>query len=98
MTEKQITEEILRYLKDVSYNYAVLIDGEWGSGKTFFANNILTKAINKQEVNLKTNRSVKYISLYGCKDMTDVQENIAVMLPLFVASVILEASSVIAGA
>ena len=29
MTEKQITEEILRYLKDVSYNYAVLIDGEW---------------------------------------------------------------------
>lgn len=77
MTEKQITEEILRYLKDVSYNYAVLIDGEWGSGKTFFANNILTKAINKQEVNLKTNRSVKYISLYGCKDMTDVQENIA---------------------
>ena len=34
MTEKQITEEILRYLKDESYNYAVLIDGEWGSGKT----------------------------------------------------------------
>lgn len=77
MTEKQITEEILRYLKDESYNYAVLIDGEWGSGKTFFVNNSLTKAINKQEANLNTNRSVKYISLYGCKDMADVQENIA---------------------
>lgn len=48
MTEKQITEEILRYLKDESYNYAVLIDGEWGSGKTFFVNNTLTKEINKQ--------------------------------------------------
>lgn len=77
MTEKQITEEILRYLKDESYNYAVLIDGEWGSGKTFFVNNTLTKEINKQEANLNTNRSVKYISLYGCKDMADVQENIA---------------------
>lgn len=77
MTEKQITEEILRYLKDESYNYAVLIDGEWGSGKTFFVNNILTKEINKQEANLNTNRSVKYVSLYGCKDMADVQENIA---------------------
>lgn len=58
MTEKQITEEILRYLKDESYNYAVLIDGEWGSGKTFFVNNTLTKEINKQEANLNTNRSV----------------------------------------
>ncbi len=77
MTEKQITEEILRYLKDESYNYAVLIDGEWGSGKTFFANRTLTKAINEQEEKLETNRSVKYISLYGCKNMTDVQENVA---------------------
>lgn len=77
MTEKQITEEILRYLKDESYNYAVLIDGEWGSGKTFFANRTLMKAINEQEEKLETNRSVKYISLYGCKNMTDVQENVA---------------------
>lgn len=77
MTEKQITEEILRYLSDKAYNYAVLIDGEWGSGKTFFVNNTLTKAINKQEIKFKTNRNVKYISLYGCKDMADVQENIA---------------------
>lgn len=77
MTEKQITEEILRYLKDKSYNYAALIDGEWGSGKTFFVNRTLTKAIKGQEEKLKTNRSVKYISLYGCKNMTDVLENVA---------------------
>lgn len=36
MTEQQIKEEILRYIKDQTYNYAVLIDGEWGSGKTYF--------------------------------------------------------------
>lgn len=35
MTDNQITEETLRYLSDTSYNYAILIDGEWGCGKPF---------------------------------------------------------------
>ena len=43
MTEHQIQEEILRYINDESYNYAVLIDGEWGSGKTYFVSNSLTE-------------------------------------------------------
>lgn len=77
MTEQQIKEEILRYLKDKSYNYAVLIDGEWGSGKTYFVNNTLTKEIVKQEKASGTPRMLKYISLYGCKSILDVQENIA---------------------
>ena len=67
MTEQQIIDEILRYLHDDSYNYAVLIDGEWGSGKTYFVNNTLTKIIEKQESDLETSRKVQYISLYGCK-------------------------------
>lgn len=77
MTEQQIIDEILRYLHDDSYNYAVLIDGEWGSGKTYFVNNTLTKIIEKQESDLETSRKVQYISLYGCKAISDVQENIA---------------------
>ena len=77
MTEQQTIDEILRYLHDDSYNYAVLIDGEWGSGKTYFVNNTLTKIIEKQESDLETSRKVQYISLYGCKAISDVQENIA---------------------
>ena len=77
MTEQQIIDEILGYLHDDSYNYAVLIDGEWGSGKTYFVNNTLTKIIEKQESDLETSRKVQYISLYGCKAISDVQENIA---------------------
>lgn len=77
MTEQKIIDEILRYLHDDSYNYAVLIDGEWGSGKTYFVNNTLTKIIEKQESDLETSRKVQYISLYGCKAISDVQENIA---------------------
>ena len=77
MTEQQIKEEILRYLKDDAYNYAVLIDGEWGSGKTYFVKNVLSKAIYDQEKDTETPRTVRYVSLYGCKNIADVQENIA---------------------
>ena len=77
MTEKQIVDEILRYLKDDTYNYAVLIDGEWGCGKTYFAKNTLTDAIENQEEHSGRKRAIKYISLYGCKTISDVQENIA---------------------
>lgn len=77
MTEQQIKEEVLRYINDSSYNYAILIDGEWGSGKTFFIKNALSKEIEKQEEGREKPRVIKYISLYGCKTLNDVQENIA---------------------
>ena len=77
MTEQQIIDEILRYIDDNSYNYAVLIDGEWGCGKTYFAKNSLTKNIELHEKNYEKPRAVKYISIYGCKNVSDIQENIA---------------------
>ena len=77
MTEKQIKEEILRYLQDQSYNYAVLIDGEWGSGKTYFVTGKLTDSINELENASEKPRKVKYVSLYGCKNLEDIQENVA---------------------
>ena len=48
MTDNQIIEETLRYLSDKSYNYAILIDGEWGCGKTFFIQHGLKEQIEKK--------------------------------------------------
>lgn len=76
MTDNQIIEETLRYLSDKSYHYAILIDGEWGCGKTFFIQNILKKRIEEKEQELEHPRKTKYISLYGCKTVQDIQENI----------------------
>lgn len=76
MTDNQIIEETLRYLSDKSYNYAILIDGEWGCGKTFFIQNILREQIEQKEKGLEHPRKIKYISLYGCKSVQDIQENI----------------------
>lgn len=75
MNGKQITEEILRYLDDEYYRCAVLIDGEWGCGKTYFVMNDLWKAINEHE-NANAGRRLRYISLYGCRSVEEVEENI----------------------
>lgn len=76
MTDNQIIEETLRYLSDNSYNYAILIDGEWGCGKTFFIQNVLKRQIEEKEKMSEHPRKIKYISLYGCKTIQDIQENI----------------------
>lgn len=76
MTDNQITQEILRYIEDASYEYAVLIDGEWGCGKTYYIKNSLIKAIVNHEAEKENGRKIKYISLYGCKSVQDIQENL----------------------
>jgi len=76
MTTQQIIDETKRYLSDKSYNYAMLIDGEWGCGKTYFVQHELTEVIKTHEQASETARKVKYISLYGCKNIQDIQENI----------------------
>lgn len=73
MFEHQIIEEVNRYLKDDSYQYAILIDGEWGCGKTYFVKHILLDKIKELEQK-SSKRTAKYISLYGCKTIQDIQE------------------------
>lgn len=73
MNSKQLIDEINRYISDDSYNYAILIDGEWGSGKTYF---ITTECKNDIEKKLGNSKKIIYISLYGCKSVYDIQEKI----------------------
>lgn len=75
MNEIQIKEEVLRYLEDENYRYALLIDGEWGSGKTYFALNGLKDAIEQHENN-NQERELKYISLYGCRTVEEIEEKV----------------------
>ena len=75
MKGTDIVKEIERYLQDNVYNYAVLIDGEWGSGKTYFVKNELKTAIEQARVG-GNQRKVMYVSLYGCQSIEDVQKNL----------------------
>lgn len=80
MTEKEIIVEIERYLADTSYNYAVMIDGDWGCGKTYFVKNGLTESIDCFEQKKEKPRKVAYFSLYGTKTILDIQDAIAIQL------------------
>ena len=80
MTEKEIITEVERYLSDTSYNYAVMIDGDWGCGKTYFVKNGLFKAIDGHEAGTERHRTPKYISLYGIKTVSDIQDAIVFAL------------------
>ena len=80
MTENEITAEVLRYLSDNSYRYAIMIDGEWGCGKTFYVKNKLMPAILDSQSDAEKSITPKYLSLYGCKSVSEVQESIVYTL------------------
>ena len=64
-----IIPTIDRFLKARMYHYALLINGEWGCGKTFFVKDTLMKHI-KEELS----RDVSYISLYGVKTTEEISQ------------------------
>ena len=38
--EEEIVQAIKNYIEDTVYPYALMITGEWGSGKTYFIKNL----------------------------------------------------------
>ena len=80
-------QKIINVVKDYltrETNNALLITGEWGVGKTYFFNNILSKEIEKTST--KENESVKYkpirVSLSGVTSIDDIERRIVAELYL----------------
>ena len=66
LSESNILKEIKYYIDTDFYNYAVMIDGAWGSGKTYFVKNVLLKKIESNE------KRVLYVSLYGISNIQEL--------------------------
>lgn len=86
LNDSEIIEVVKEYIDNAIYNYAVMIDGEWGSGKTFFVKNNLVNAIEAYE-NEKVERNylykprkVLYISLYGISSTEEISNEIYMSL------------------
>ena len=45
VSEETSLKEIMYYIDTDFYNYAVMIDGAWVSGKTYFVKHVLLKKI-----------------------------------------------------
>ena len=90
LSKEKITNVIVGYVSDDRYSQAVLLDGEWGSGKTFFVKNDLTPALlavgkNDEDTSVKASDKEKQdnkrfqvfsISLYGISKVSDIQDKI----------------------
>ena len=73
LTDKEITEILIEYIKDKRYTNAILIDGDWGTGKTFFIKEILLKELKET---MEKSHKYLYVSLYGVEDITQISSKI----------------------
>ena len=72
---EELIESICEYVKKPYTDYAVMINGEWGSGKTFFWNNKLRKRLESIKVNGKNYKTI-YMSLYGINSLEEISKKI----------------------
>lgn len=70
LKEKEIEQIIIKYVEEKNNNYAILLDGQWGCGKTFFIKNKIIPAIDT------TNKKCIYMSLYGLSDIKEIDKQI----------------------
>ena len=70
LSDEELLGEIKYYVGNKFYNYAVMIDGDWGSGKTHFVKQVLLPELKKE-----TKTSI-YISLYGVRNIGELSKKI----------------------
>ncbi len=77
LSDEQIVEIITEYIIDSRYDQAILIDGDWGSGKSFFVDKILTPQM-KSKIGDGTSykRKIIYVSLYGVDTFQQIIDDI----------------------
>lgn len=72
---EDLVESILDYVRSDYTDYAIMINGEWGSGKTHFWNNKIRKKIESLQLNGKRYTTI-YMSLYGISNLEEISKKI----------------------
>ena len=85
---EDLVESILDYVRADYTDYAIMINGEWGSGKTYFWNNKVRSKIESNDINGKRYHTI-YMSLYGISNLDDISKKILkVTLYLIILSLV----------
>lgn len=71
MVKKDIVEQIVEYVMEDRFTQAIMLDGAWGAGKTYFVKNILMPILQK-----KCNKRIIYTSLYGVMDKEQLKQDL----------------------
>ena len=72
---EDLVESILDYIRADYTDYAIMINGEWGSGKTHFWNNKIRNKIESMQLNGKRYTTI-YMSLYGISNLEEISKKI----------------------
>ena len=72
---EDLVESILDYVRNDYTDYAVMINGEWGSGKTYFWNHKIKNKIESMQLNGKKYTTI-YMSLYGISNLEEISKKI----------------------
>ena len=72
---EDLVESILDYVRADYTDYAIMINGEWGSGKTYFWNNKVKNKIESLKINGKKYTTI-YMSLYGISNLEEISKKI----------------------
>ena len=72
---EDLVESILDYVRSDYTDYAIMLNGEWGSGKTHFWNNKIRKKIESMQLNGKRYTTI-YMSLYGISNLEEISKKI----------------------
>lgn len=72
---EDLVESILDYVRSDYTDYAIMINGEWGVGKTHFWNNKIKKKIDSMQLNGKRYTTI-YMSLYGISNLEEISKKI----------------------
>ena len=72
---EDLVESILDYVRADYTDYAIMINGEWGSGKTYFWNHKVKKKIESLKINGKKYTTI-YMSLYGISNLEEISKKI----------------------
>ena len=75
-----LVESILDYIRSDYTDYAIMINGEWGSGKTYFWNNKIRNKIESMQVNGRKLTTI-YMSLYGISNLEEISKNGQTTIP-----------------
>ena len=72
---EDLVESILDYIRSDYTDYAIMINGEWGSGKTYFWNHKIRNRIENMHINGKQYTTI-YMSLYGISNLEEISKKI----------------------
>jgi len=67
-----IIDIVDKYIDNKICSYAIMIDGEWGCGKSFFVKNTLKPYLETKIANTKEYVKIIYVSLYGITNVNDI--------------------------